>query len=174
MCLWVCVSVRLWLWTKFKTNGWTDLEAVFFKWLLIALAQILLKLVTLGQRSRSQWRNTHFFFMILYWLPYLVSQFFYAWSKWNSVCHLDIPLVDLCLNFMKFEWRHLNFLQTIVNISNSIEPTNFVLGTNTQQYNVYLIIKMKLTLTDDEGHRRRSKVTKIELMVIYRKPGTKV
>ena len=28
---------------------------------------------------------------------------------------------------------------------------------------------MKVTLTDDEGHRRRSKVTKNELMVIYRK-----
>ena len=28
---------------------------------------------------------------------------------------------------------------------------------------------MKVTLTDDEGHRRKSKVTKIELMVIYRK-----
>ena len=28
---------------------------------------------------------------------------------------------------------------------------------------------MKVTLTDDEGHRRRSKVTKNELMFIYRK-----
>ena len=32
--------------------------------------------------------------------------------------------------------RHLRFLQTIVHISNFIEPTNFVLGTNTQQHNV--------------------------------------
>ena len=31
---------------------------------------------------------------------------------------------------------------------------------NTQQYNVHLIIEMKVTLTDDEGHRQRSKVTK--------------
>ena len=52
---------------------------------------------------------------------------------------------------------------------NSIEPTNFVLGTNTQQYNVNLIMKMKVTLTDDEGHRRRSNITKNELMVICRK-----
>ena len=66
-------------------------------------------------------------------------------------------------------WRHSSFLQTIVHISNTIEPTNFVLGTNTQQYNAHLIIKMKVTLTDDEGHRRRSKVTKNELMVISRK-----
>ena len=36
---------------------------------------------------------------------------------------------------------------------NSIELTNFVLETNTQQYNVHLITKMKVTLTDDEGHR---------------------
>ena len=72
-------------------------------------------------------------------------------------------------NFIKLEremtslWRHLSFLQTIVHISNSIKPTNFVLGTNTQQYNVHLMIKMKVTLTDNEGHRRRSKVTKTNL-----------
>ena len=53
---------------------------------------------------------------------------------------------------------------------NSIEPTNFILGTNTQQHNVHLMMmKIKVTLTDDEGHRRRSKVTKNELMVISRK-----
>ena len=62
-----------------------------------------------------------------------------------------------------------SFKFTIVHISNSIEHTNFVLGMNTQQYNVHLIIKMKVTLTDDEGYRRRSKVTKNELMVLYRK-----
>ena len=55
----------------------------------------------------------------------------------------------------------LTFLQTIVHISKSIEPTNFVLGSNTQQHNVHLRIKMKVTLTDDEGHRRRSKFTKM-------------
>ena len=62
------------------------------------------------------------------------------------------------------------FSLIIVHISNSIdsEPTNFVLGTNTQRYNVHLIIKMKVTLTDDEGHRRRSKVTKNELMLLCR------
>ena len=54
-------------------------------------------------------------------------------------------------------------------ISHSIKPTNFILGTNTQQFNVHLMIKMKVTLKDDEGHRRRSKVTKNELMVICRK-----
>ena len=52
-------------------------------------------------------------------------------------------------------------LQKIVHISNSIEPTNFVLGTHTQQYNVHLMMKLKVTLKDDEGHRRRSKVTKM-------------
>ena len=43
------------------------------------------------------------------------------------------------------------------------------------------MIKMKVTLKDDEGHRRRSKVTINELMVIFRNiiltdiiPGTKV
>ena len=48
----------------------------------------------------------------------------------------------------------------MVHISNHIEPTNFVLGTNTQQYNVHQMIEMKVTLTDDKGHRRRSKVKK--------------
>ena len=49
---------------------------------------------------------------------------------------LSRPLVVLCLNFIKIEWvmtslwRPLSFLQTIVHISNSIEPINFVLGTN--------------------------------------------
>ena len=54
------------------------------------------------------------------------------------------------------------FLETIVYISISIEPTNFVLETNTQKYNFHLIIKMKATLTDDEGHRRRSNVIKMK------------
>ena len=60
------------------------------------------------------------------------------------------------------------FYPTIVHISNSIEPSNFVLGTNTQQHNVHLMMQMKVTLMDDEGHRLRSKVTKNELVVISR------
>ena len=50
----VCVCPEF-LWTKFQPNGCTDLDAVFAKWLLTTLAQILLKLVTLGQMSRSRW-----------------------------------------------------------------------------------------------------------------------
>ena len=86
--------------------------------------------------------------------------------KWNLICRLDIPLVDLCSISLKIEWvmtslwRHLSFLQTIV---------HFVLGTNTQQHNVHLIMIIKVILTEDEGHRRRSKVTKNELIVIFRK-----
>ena len=52
---------------------------------------------------------------------------------------------------MTSSWRHLIFLQTIDHISNSIEPTNFVLETITQQHSVHLRIKMNVTLTDDEG-----------------------
>ena len=60
VCLCMCVSVCPdFLWTKFQPNGCTDLDAVFAKWLLTALALILLKLVILGQRSRSQWLNIH-------------------------------------------------------------------------------------------------------------------
>ena len=56
VCLCVCVSVcPEFLWTKFQPNGCTVSDAVFAKWLLTALAQTLLKLVTLGQRSRLLW-----------------------------------------------------------------------------------------------------------------------
>ena len=50
----------------------------------------------------------------------------------------------------------------IVHISNSIVPTNIAIGTNmpTQQHNVHLMINIKVILMDDEGHMRRSKVTK--------------
>ena len=66
VCVCVCVSVcPEFLWTKFQPNGCTDLDAVFAKWLLTAMARTQLKLVTLGQRSRSQSRNTHFFFILL-------------------------------------------------------------------------------------------------------------
>ena len=65
--------------------------------------------------------------------------------------------------------RHLSFLQTIVHISNCIEPTNFILGTNTQQQNVHQMVKMKVTLTDDDGRIRMSKVIKNEPKVISRK-----
>ena len=80
---------------------------------------------------------------------------------------LRYTLGRLFLNFIKVEWvmtslwRHLRLLQAIVHISSSVEPTNFVLGTNAQQHNVHSMIKMRFTLTDDEGHRRRSNVTKM-------------
>ena len=46
VCLSVCLCVRRFLWTKFQPNGWTTLGAFFAKWLLTALAQTLLKLMT--------------------------------------------------------------------------------------------------------------------------------
>ena len=64
VCLSVCLCVRLCLWTKFQPNKWTYLDAVFAKWLLTAMTRTLLKFVTLDQRSRSQWRNTHFFLVV--------------------------------------------------------------------------------------------------------------
>ena len=86
-----------------------------------------------------------------------------------------MPLVDLSLNFIKIKsgmtslWRHQSFLLTLVHILYSIEHTNLILGTNTQQYDIHIMVKVKVTLTDDEGHKWRSKVTKNELMVISRK-----
>ena len=42
------------------------------------------------------------------------------------------------------------FLQSIVYISDSIEHTNLILVTNTQHHDIHLMIKMKVTFTDDE------------------------
>ena len=49
-------------------------------------------------------------------------------------------------------------------------PTNILLGTNKQQHKVHLMITVKMILTDAEGHMWRLKVTKLEYMVISRKP----
>ena len=129
VCLSVCLCVWLCLWTKFEPIGWTDLDVVFAKWLLTALAWSLLKLGTLGQRSRSQWRNTHFFFIILCF-PYFVSQLSYVRSKWNSVCRLDIPLVDLCSNFIRIErwWSHYD---VILVFSKQFSTSQIVLNVHT-------------------------------------------
>ena len=52
VCVCVCLSARLCLWKKFQPNEWTDLDVFFAKWLLSALAQTLLKLVTSGHRNK--------------------------------------------------------------------------------------------------------------------------
>ena len=60
-----------------------------------------------------------------------------------------MPLVDLCFNFewvMTSLWRHLSFLQIIVHISNSFEPTHFLFGTNVQLHKLHLLIRVKVTL----------------------------
>ena len=69
VCVCVCVCPFVCQWTKFQSNGCTDLDAVFAKWLLTALAWTIL-----GQRSMSQWRNIHFFFIILR----LLGMFFFS------------------------------------------------------------------------------------------------
>ena len=54
ICLCVCLCVMSSCEKKFQPNGCTDLNAVFDKWLLTALARTILNLVYLGQRSRAQ------------------------------------------------------------------------------------------------------------------------
>ena len=39
-----------------------------------------------------------------------------------------------------------------VHISNSIEPTNFILGTNIQEHKLHLMIEVNVTFIDNEGH----------------------
>ena len=98
VCLCVCVSVcvsNVFLWTQFQPNGYTDLDVVFAKWLLTALAWTLLKLLTLGQRSRSKWGNIHFFPYNSLLTSHFVSQLSYVRSKWNLIWCLHMPLVDV-------------------------------------------------------------------------------
>ena len=109
---------------------------------------------------------------LLHWLNSYWN--WWPWIKRNFGMSLRYTLDRLVFKFHKNRMgddvivTSLKFLQTTVQISNSIEPTNFVLWTNTQQHNIHLklMIRIKVILTDDEGHRGRSKVTKKELMVI--------
>ena len=94
MCLSVCVST-VFLWTKFQPNGCTDLNADFAKWLLPAIARTLMILVTLGKKSRSQWRNTHFFLHNSFLTSLKVKG-----HRRGGVCVLWMLLV--CIVFMLF------------------------------------------------------------------------
>ena len=87
VCVSVCLYVRKFLWTKFQPIGCTDLDAVFAKRLLIALAQTLSQLVTLCQRSRSWWPK-----MYVKW-----------WKKFTKNSDLDI-----------FEIRSHHFIAVIL------------------------------------------------------------
>ena len=51
MCLCVCVSTAF-LWTEFQPNRCTDLDAVFAKWLLTALAQKPIEIGDLGSKIK--------------------------------------------------------------------------------------------------------------------------
>ena len=71
----------------------------------------------------------------------------------NSVCRLNMPLVDLCLHLIRLEWvddvivTSFKFsANNFVHISNSIEPTKFILGTNGQLHTIHLLIRVKVTL----------------------------
>ena len=89
------------IWTQFSLNGW-----------LPALARTTWKLVTLGQRSRSQWRNTHFFHNSM--LTFLLSIS-------ALLCSIEIKFNIL-----------LRYTQTIVHISYSIEAWTYKLRTLNQ------------------------------------------
>ena len=89
VCVCMCVYVSVcpeFLWTKFQPNGCTDLDAVFAKWLLTALARTLLKLVTLGQRSRSLWPKMYAKMMKKIRQKFISRHFF----KSNLIIRLEI------------------------------------------------------------------------------------
>ena len=121
----VCVSVCVCVWvsdvfllTKFKPNGYTDFDAVFAEWLLTALAQPLLKLVILGQKSRSQWRNTHFFHNSL-----LISLLFISALVWTIKMKfgmsLRYTLGSICGQIKKISnrwWRHCDVFSSYFSV----------------------------------------------------------
>ena len=127
------------------------------------------KLVTLGQRSRSQLHYTHFF------LPNSLLTSLLCISA--HLCSIKMKFVML-LGRIVLKFRKNRIGDGVIVTSIKFSPnncpylkfklTNFILGTKTQQHNVHLMINIKMTLTDDECHRQRSKVAKNELMVIYR------
>ena len=86
--------------------------------------------------------------------------------KWNVVRCLDRPFGRFVFEFNKIRIgddvivTSIKFLQTIVHISNSLNiQTPYLVP----MHNIHLMVKV--TMTGDEGHTRRSKVTKDELMV---------
>ena len=68
-----CVCESVWQWTKFQPNGYTDLDTDFANLLLNTLTQTLLKFVTLGLRSRSQWHYIHFYTSTKSWRGYIFT-----------------------------------------------------------------------------------------------------
>ena len=94
VCLCVCVSVCPdFLWTKFQPNGCTNLYAVFAKWLLTTLARTLLKLVTLGQRSRSRWPKMYVILM-----KKIRQKFRFHHSIGNFIAVILIPNMTILQN----------------------------------------------------------------------------
>ena len=73
----------------------------------------------------------------------------YALGKFLFQFHKLLTGDDVIVTSFIFSTFH----QTIAYISNSIELTNFILGTNIQQHKVHLIVRVQMTLTDAEGHR---------------------
>ena len=62
--------------------------------------------------------------------------------QFNST--LLLPLAEH-MNYASFDDKNCPY-----DISISIEPTNFILGTNIQQPKVHLMINVKVTLTDTD------------------------
>ena len=86
-------------------------------------------------------------FLHISWLNSLlwISLFFYP-MKVKFGMLFKYAIGRFTFHFIsKFEWKmtslwcHLSFLQTIVHISISVEPTKNIRGTNIQQHNVHLI-----------------------------------
>ena len=91
----LCVSVSV-----FQPNGCTDLDVVFAKWLLTALARTLLKLVTLGQGHSDV---VPIFFNSLLTSLLCISALLCT-IKVKVGMLLRNTLVDLWSNFIKIEW----------------------------------------------------------------------
>ena len=107
MC--VCVSVNK---IPAKWMHWFGRE--FAKWLLTALARILLKLVTFGWRSSRQWHNIHFLIILCYLFLFWITALLFPIKL-----KFDTPLIyALCIIAFEIHenWmgRHSSFLRSFV------------------------------------------------------------
>ena len=146
-CVSVCLSAGLGLWTKFQPNAWTDLEAVFAKWLPHSLELNWNLWPWVKGHQRSQRSNNSLLISLLCMSALLCPiNIKFILSLWYA---LGIFMFEFDKIWMGDDVIVTSFKFSVNNCpySNSIEPTNFILGINVQLHKVHLLIWVKVTMT---------------------------